>query len=144
MPDISGLHHLSLTVRDIEQSAAWYAQVLGLTEAFAHADEEQGWTKVQLIHPPSGMRLSFTEHRANPGDAFSELRTGMDHVAFRVKDRLELEAWATRLDQLGVSHSPIKESVTGYVLTFRDPDNIQLEVFALRDEASSSPSDQVQ
>ena len=97
MPEIDGLHHLSLTVRDVESSTAWYERVLGLTRAFAHADDVQGWTKVQLIHPASGMRLSFTQHKANRGDAFSELRTGMDHLAFRVADRAELEAWAAHL-----------------------------------------------
>jgi hypothetical protein len=78
MPEIDGLHRLSLTVRDVESSTAWHERVLGLTRAFAHADDVQGWTKVRLIHPASGMRLSFTQHKANRGDAFSELRTGMD------------------------------------------------------------------
>jgi catechol 2,3-dioxygenase-like lactoylglutathione lyase family enzyme len=140
MPDIQGLHHFSLSVRDIEQSAAWYERVVGLTRAFAHADAAQGWAKLQLVHQPSGMRLSFTEHRENSGEAFTELRTGLDHFAFRVEDQAALEEWEAHLTRLGVAHSPIKRSVTGFVLTFRDPDNIQLEVFAPRAAASSDPT----
>src|SRR6476661_9441095 len=123
MTAITGLHHLSLTVRDIARSTAWYTQVLGLEKTFEHADRAQGWAKVQLVHPVNQMRLSFTAHTANPGDPFNELHTGLDHVAFRVADRAELEAWVTRLDELGVEHSPVKTSVTGHVITFRDPDN---------------------
>jgi glyoxylase I family protein len=135
MAEITGLHHLSLSVRDVESSTAWYSRVLGLEKAFEHADRDQGWVKVQLVHPTNGLRLSFTAHEGNLGESFSELHTGMDHVAFRVSDRAALEEWLARLDALGVTHSPIKQTVTGHVITFRDPDNIQLEVFAPREQA---------
>jgi catechol 2,3-dioxygenase-like lactoylglutathione lyase family enzyme len=65
------------------------------------------------------------------GDAFSETRIGLDHLEFFVPTRGDLEDWASRLDSLGVAHSGVKtptESKNAMV-TFRDPDNIQLEVF---------------
>ena len=34
---------------------------------------------------------------------------GIDHLAFSVGPRDELDAWATRLDQLGITHAGITE-----------------------------------
>jgi hypothetical protein len=39
-------------------------------------------------------------------------------------------AWAGRLDQLGVAHDGIVDAGYGSGLSFRDPDNIALELFA--------------
>jgi catechol 2,3-dioxygenase-like lactoylglutathione lyase family enzyme len=69
---ITGLHHLALTVRDVEASAAWY------------------------------------------------------------EDRADLDSWAGRLAAAAVRHSPVAAATTvagAAVLVFRDPDNIQLELF---------------
>ncbi len=47
-------------------------------------------------------------------------------------DRLEdLNEWAERLNRLGIPHSGVKkpEYTRNAMLTFRDPDNIQLEFF---------------
>jgi catechol 2,3-dioxygenase-like lactoylglutathione lyase family enzyme len=130
MPDIAGIHHINLTVRDLARSVAWYSRLFGAPKAFDDVDEQQGWAKAGLRHPGSGLFINFTQHRGSAGEAFDERRTGLDHVAFRVADRAELEAWRARLEELGVEHSPIKEAGYGDVLTFRDPDNIQLEIYA--------------
>jgi hypothetical protein len=57
---------------------------------------------------------------------------GLDHLAFCVADRQELEAWAQLLSDVGVVHSPIAPAISipgAAVLVSRDPDNIQLELF---------------
>jgi hypothetical protein len=48
----------------------------------------------------------------------------------RCANRAELVAWAGRLDQLGVAHDGIVDAGYGSGLSFRDPDNIALELFA--------------
>ena len=63
-------------------------------------------------------------------DRFDERRPGLDHVAFGCADRDELVAWAARLDELGVAHGDIVDAGYGSGLSFRDPDNIALELFA--------------
>ena len=83
------------------------------------------------MHSGSRTLFGLTLHGARAsGDAFSEFRTGMDHIAFAVKDRTELEAWKARFERLRVTHSEIKPSVMGELHAFRDPDNIQYEVYA--------------
>ena len=66
--------------------------------------------------------------------------TGLDHAGFVVPNRSDLEAWQDHLESNGVvradvadkplTQSPIADEPYGAVLVFRDPDNIQLELFA--------------
>jgi glyoxylase I family protein len=48
-----------------------------------------------------------------------------------VAHRDDLDTWVTRLDELGIRHSGVKEPsyTSNAMITFRDPDNIQLEFF---------------
>ena len=32
MPDVSGIHHVSVTVTDVERSVPWFSELLGLTK----------------------------------------------------------------------------------------------------------------
>ena len=130
MPELSTatLHHIALTVNDLEASIAWYARVFGISYQMEEAHEggvgkllaDEQWRLVIVLH----------HHDANPGEAFSERRTGLDHVGLAVPSRTELEAWQRHLAGLGVRQSPIADRPYGSVLVFRDPDNIQLEMFA--------------
>jgi glyoxylase I family protein len=78
--------------------------------------------------------IGLHHHEANPGQAFHESRTGLDHISFGVAGRADLEAWASWLDELGIAHSGVIDTdqpVPYSVLVFRDPDNIQLELIHL-------------
>jgi catechol 2,3-dioxygenase-like lactoylglutathione lyase family enzyme len=86
---------------------------------------------VCLREPDSEFVLCLVGHAGNPGDEFDEHRTGLDHLEFVVAEREDLAAWAARLDEMGVVRSGVKELnyTANSMLTFRDPDNIQLEFF---------------
>jgi len=130
---ITGIHHFGLTVRDVDASAAWYQDVLGFRRAGEFKAPDGTRRKVFLRHDGLQARLGLTQHRGGSQDAFDETRAGLDHLAFTVADRGELQAWAARLAAVGVVHSPVTaaNSIPGaVVLVFRDPDNIQLELFA--------------
>ena len=129
MPDITGLYYVGLSVQDIRRSMSWYTELLGLQIVSERIADDAATGEVLLRHPGTGMLLGLLAHRANQGDPFSELRSGLDHLEFGVASPQELEAWRARLDELGIEHSPIKERPTSLILTFRDPDNIQLEFF---------------
>ncbi len=124
MPAIT---HVALTVSDVSASKAWYTRVLGAepvldeqTGAFRHVVYQLGGTLLGLHY--------FDQLVSS--EPFNERRPGLDHVAFGCTDRSELVAWAARLDDLGISHGGIVDAGYGSGLSFRDPDDIALELFA--------------
>jgi len=125
-PKLGGMSHVSLSVRDLEVSSRWYCEVLGFT-VFERL-EQDGFREHVLQHS-TGMVLCLQQHTANAGEAFDERRTGMDHVAFKVTDRRELDGWTARLAALDVTNSSVADVPYGSVLCLRDPDRIQLELF---------------
>jgi glyoxylase I family protein len=130
MPQLptASVHHISLTVTDLEASVAWYERVFGIRPQMDEA-HEGGLARV-LADEQWRLVVGLHRHDANQGEAFSERRTGLDHVGFAVASRAELEAWQQHLRELAVEQSPIADRAYGSVLVFRDPDNIQLELFA--------------
>jgi glyoxylase I family protein len=129
---INRVHHLGLTVRDVDASASWYVDVLGFRRSGEFVSSDGARRKVFLHHAGLQIRLGLTQHRAGGQDLFDETRVGLDHLAFGVADRAELDAWATRLAAASVVHSTVApaNSIPGAaVLVLRDPDNIALELF---------------
>jgi len=125
MPTITGGHHMALTVSDADRSAQWYADLLGM-QVVLQGDDDTVRFRV-LAHPESGWIIGVRQYQGNANGAFDEFRTGLDHFAFGVASRAELEAWGGELERRGVAFSPIAETPIGTVIVFRDPDNIQLE-----------------
>jgi glyoxylase I family protein len=135
-PAITGINHLSVTVRDIEPSVAWYQRVFRaerIPMTFPHYGREETGYGVLLLEPRSGLAIGLHTNTGNNGAPFDEAQTGMDHVGFNVTGLAELESWVTWLDELGIEHTGIRtgdEPFPYATLVFRDPDNIQLELFA--------------
>ena len=131
MPAITGRLEITLSVRDPARSAAWYSQLFGMRQQYDHTSDDERMRYICLIEPRSELVLCLVGHAANRGDEFSEFRTGLDHLEFVVGRRDDLLEWANRLDEMGVDHSGVKEPAysRNAMLTFRDPDNIQLEFF---------------
>jgi len=125
MPAIA---HVAVTVTDLDVSEAWYTDVFGVgpildedTGPFRHIVYQLGTTLFGLHGFPD----------LQTKDAFDERTPGLDHVAFGCATRDELVAWATRLEELGVAHGGIVDAGYGSGLSFRDPDNIALELFTM-------------
>jgi catechol 2,3-dioxygenase-like lactoylglutathione lyase family enzyme len=131
MPDIAGRVEVNLTVRDPTRSAAWYSQLLGMEELYDFTSEDGAMRYIALVEPKSRLVLCLVAHEDNRGELFSEFHTGLDHLEFLVDRREDLDEWADRLSQLGVEHSGVKDLdySPNAMITFRDPDNIQLEFF---------------
>lgn len=140
MPSITGRLSPTFTVRDLAVSTAWYVEVFGMVVRRQYVDDDGRVGDACLREPVSGLDLCLLDHRANPGDEFSELRTGLDHLEFFVADRSDLDEWAGHLDALGVVHSGVKQPTytRNAMITFRDPDNIQLEIFWQAPEGAES------
>ncbi|HSA50375.1 MAG TPA: VOC family protein [Yinghuangia sp.] len=127
MPGFTGISHVSLSVSDVAASARWYTEVLGFTERMSL--EGETFTQRICMHD-SGLILGLQQHHGNDGTAFDPARAGLDHLSLAVPDRAGLDAWAEHLAAHGVKHSPIADTPAGCVLSFRDPDDIQLELFS--------------
>lgn len=126
MPEISGFHHLSLTVTDLEASAAWYSDLFGLQQIMDESHE--GGRALVFMQPAAQMFIGLHEHHTNDKRSFHETRTGLDHVSFAVGSRDDLIEWEKALRDKGIVVSPIADRPWGSVVVFRDPDNIQLEL----------------
>jgi catechol 2,3-dioxygenase-like lactoylglutathione lyase family enzyme len=131
LPSLSGLHHLGLTVRDIDQSERWYADVLGMTRVFVEDHPTGGGHTVVINRADTFLFLGLDYHPQADLERFDERRTGLDHVAMSVDSRADLDAWAHRLDALGVEHGPIhdKDQPVHATLVVSDPDGIPVELF---------------
>jgi glyoxylase I family protein len=127
MPTITGAHHVAFTVQDVEASAAWYQDLFGM-QVVMQTDDETVRLRV-LVHPECGWVIGLREYPAHADGTFSEFRTGLDHIAFTVPSRDDLEAWQGLLAEKGVTFSPIADSPLGALIALRDPDNIQLELW---------------
>ncbi|HZZ46272.1 MAG TPA: VOC family protein [Pseudonocardia sp.] len=133
---ITGFSHVRITVTDLERSRRFYDDVLGLPVAFelpADADEstrkEMWWLFGGVVYQVPGGFFGLRPV-APAGDAFSEDRAGLDHLSFSVPSRSDLDSAAARLDRLGVAHDGVTDIGIGYLLAFRDPDGIALELWA--------------
>ncbi|CAM3087429.1 glyoxalase [Mycobacterium intermedium] len=130
----ASIAHVRLTVTDIERSRRFYESVFDwpvLIELPDNADEatreQLGFLFGGVIYDLGGALLGLRPVGSEP---FDENRTGLDHIAFRLGSRAELDAAAAHLDNLGISHEPVKDIGPLYILEFRDPDNIALELTA--------------
>jgi glyoxylase I family protein len=132
------LHHVALTVTDLEKSARWYEAVFDIS--FKMEEEHKGGLGRLLADDGFELAIVLHRHESNDAKPFSETRTGLDHFGLGVPTRADLEAWRDHLEANGVvradaadrplTQSPITDAPYGSVLVFRDPDNIQLELFS--------------
>ena len=121
--------HAALTVSDLEASTRWYAALLG-TDPVLDEDETTGGFHHTVWALPGGQLFGLHSHPASTEGGFDEHRPGLDHLSFACADRGELETWAARLDELGITHGGIVDAHYGSGLSFRDPDGTALELFA--------------
>jgi catechol 2,3-dioxygenase len=114
-----GVAHFRLNVRDVQRSVAWYRDVLGFDGPLYFGE------LAILSHADSTFELVLRPGRASIS---APSRPAFDHVAFRVRDRVTLEAWEARLQAMGLDVH-ITKAVGGVSINFEDPDGNDLELF---------------
>ena len=85
MVEITGAHHIALTVTEADRSAEWYGSLLGMSVVLSGEDENVRFRV--LHHPGSGWVLGVRQYLGREGGSFDEFRTGLDHLAFSVETR---------------------------------------------------------
>jgi glyoxylase I family protein len=130
VPSLAGFSHLSLSVTDLDRSTDWYRELLGFS--VDSRVEGDGFVRNRLRHPDAGFTLTLTVHETGSREPFDERRTGLDHLSFALPSVEDLHGFKERFAETGVVHSHVKPTASGAggMITFRDPDNIQLELFA--------------
>ena len=135
------VHHLRLTVTDVERSRAFYTELLGFQiamDAPPPADDPHYDLTLDLLQGGIvmvngdlllGLRPVDAE-RSN--DRFDPFRCGLDHLSFNVATKADLEAAVQAFKERGVEHSHITDLPPFgiAVLPFKDPDGMALELTA--------------
>lgn len=138
----TGISHMRVTVSDLERSRRFYTEVLGF-DVMADApppvgDPDHDIMEFNLqggvILKKGDLIFGLRPMPEGGTDRFDENRVGLDHVSFQVGSVEELYNASAYFDAHSIPHGEIKDlGGSGMlVLEFRDPDNIQLELAALK------------
>ena len=142
---MKGLHHVGITVKDLDASIRFYHDVLGLQ----FSNEPSPWFDAPELGPAVGVpgaalrqaslllgdtMLELLEYKSPPSETSEPLRSnnlGASHVAFLVED---IEAKKAELEAKGISFYSDVNVVDEGVLAgwrwvyFEDPDGYPLEL----------------
>jgi catechol 2,3-dioxygenase-like lactoylglutathione lyase family enzyme len=142
---MKGLHHVGITVKDLDASIRFYHDVLGLD----FVNEPSPWFDGEELGPAVGVpgaalrqvslrlgdsTLELLEYRSPASETSTPLKSnnwGASHVAFLVDD---IEAKKTELEQKGIEFYSAVNVVDEGVLAgwrwvyFDDPDGYPLEL----------------
>lgn len=133
MAIVKALGHVVLKVRDLERSAAFYRDVLGLREVARYRRDQMAFFTVEGSgnhHDLALMALGPDAPADDPG------AVGLAHVAFKVGDRLDdLRAVRARLERHGVPLLGMSDHRVSQSLYFGDPDGNVLECYVDGDPA---------
>jgi glyoxylase I family protein len=132
------IHHLRLTVTDVERSRRFYTTLLGFeVVAESPPPDDPAAAKVFKVLfggvvMSRGSLVLGLRPMAPPGDRFDPDRVGLDHLSFSVASHDDLQQAVRLLDEQGVRHGEIAglPSFGIDVLSFEDPDGVQLELTA--------------
>lgn len=120
-----------MTVKDLDAARAFWVDVMG----FASRIEQPGLAV--LVHPAAAISVALVTHDDGPEHPFDERQVGLDHLALDAAGLESLRSWEMTLDAAGVERSPIVESPFGWHLNVRAPDNIAVELLAMKPEAAA-------
>ena len=119
------IHHIDITVRDIDGSTVFYDQVLPLMGFRRTQDVSEGpiW---------AGAHLEIGLQSARSSVAHDRYSAGLHHLAFTAPSRTAVDSLHEKLLDLGISvlDAPAEypEYAPGYyAVFFADPDGIKLE-----------------
>jgi glyoxylase I family protein len=132
------IHHLRLTVTDLQRSREFYTGLLGFQVAVESPPPDDPAAEAVFgilfggIVMIRGNLLMGLRPMAPEADRFDPDRVGLDHLSFGVAAREDLEDAVQLFDEHGVTHGAITRlaSFGIDVLPFEDPDGIQLELTA--------------
>ena len=129
LPRLDRIVETALYCDDLARSRAFYVDILGgepLLDSPRLLAVSIGGTSVLLLF----QRGATLEPLSTAGGVVPPHGgTGVQHIAFTVADRDQLEAWAVRLEERGVElESRVKWPRGGESIYIRDPDQHSIEL----------------
>jgi catechol 2,3-dioxygenase-like lactoylglutathione lyase family enzyme len=135
------IQHIDLAVSDVERSRAFYETLLGplgLTE-YDRAPSYRGTEEVVYLR----FGRSFLGIRPADGGTYRHYDVGLEHLAFQVDTRLEVDdayercsAAGWRIESPPREHYVDKEAEDYYAFFAFDPDGMRIEVVCDRMDMS--------
>jgi catechol 2,3-dioxygenase-like lactoylglutathione lyase family enzyme len=120
--EIEGIDHVALGVRDIEQSAKWYIEVLGFERLHGEM-----WNGVPTFIGKGNTGIALFLASPNAKSIPSTRRDiRMLHLAFRA-NRKNFAAAERELQKRGIKFE-FQDHEISHSIYFRDPDGHQLEI----------------
>ncbi|MBA4382363.1 MAG: glyoxalase [Sideroxydans sp.] len=121
---IQSLGHVVLKVRDLDVSAKFYRDILGMKEVARYKGAMAFFSLGSNHHDLGLMQLGAHAQDSDPGTI------GLYHVAFKVGDSLdELRACKAHLEANGVSIFGMSDHGVSQSLYIQDPDGIEIELY---------------
>ena len=108
VPRIVAMHHVALSVADIDRSAAWYERLLGVERVMTDDSPQRR----MIVYRFPGVRLTFglVQHGEARSSSFDPAVVGLDTAAFSVGTRADLDAWVEHFEHNGVIHTGMKDT----------------------------------
>jgi len=122
---IRGLGPIMLSVQDRSRTAAVLTDVMNMTRVRDYAYEA---VPVEVFAMGGGGAAAELHVIEQNGPVARQGAGGVHHVAFRTPDDAQYEAWAKRLDELGVPNSGAVDRFYFRSLYFREPNGILFEI----------------
>ncbi|ADU30253.1 ring-cleaving dioxygenase [Evansella cellulosilytica] len=122
---IIGLGPVELTVSRLERTVNTLVEVLGFRKKHTYQSSKTIHV-YETGEGGSGAEVHVIEEKALPREKAG--RGSVHHVAFRVKDNIELKKWENKLTSLNIGHSGIVERYYFQSLYFREPNGILFEL----------------
>ncbi|MBI1886939.1 MAG: VOC family protein [Nitrosomonadales bacterium] len=127
---IKALGHVVLKVRDLERSAAFYRDILGMNEVARYRDTMMFFSLGQNHHDLGLLQIGAQAEL--PGNH----SIGLYHVAFKVGDSLdELRECKAHVERHGVAILGSSDHGVSQSLYIKDPDGIEIELYVDADPA---------
>ncbi|MGH9062385.1 MAG: cupin domain-containing protein [Acidimicrobiales bacterium] len=113
------INHIAVNVTDVRRSERWYTDAFGLVRVDGDIATD-GSGHVTLMSPTGGWIFAL----ASAGTA------GVEHVAITCSDRPTLASWHNLLAERQTAPGSITDAPYGSGFVVRDPDGLQVELFA--------------
>ncbi len=122
---IRGLGPIMLSVHDLAPTAAVLTDVMNMTRVRDYAYQDVPVHVFAMGEGGVAAELHVIEQK---GPAARQGAGGVHHVAFRTPDDAQYDAWAQRLNELGVPNSGAVDRFYFRSLYFREPNGILFEI----------------